>query len=46
MVRPVSEDRVHLSIEFNEFLRMMSRNEQQEVNKDYLVQAFRLRDIK
>jgi Ca2+-binding EF-hand superfamily protein len=44
MVRSVSEDKLYDTIEFNEFLRMMSKQREEEVNMDTLVEAFRYYD--
>ena len=41
MVRSVSEDKLYDTIEFNEFLRMMSKQIEEEVNIDTLVEAFK-----
>ena len=41
MVRSVSEDKMHDTIEFNEFLKMMSKQEEQEINMQTLVEAFK-----
>jgi len=41
MVRSVSEDRVYNSIEFNEFLMMMSNQEKEEINMECLMEAFK-----
>ena len=41
MVRPVSEDKLYFTIEFNEFLRMMSKQQEEEINMDALIEAFK-----
>ena len=41
MVRAVTEDQVHCSIEFNEFLKMISRQESENLHPDLLVEAFK-----
>ena len=41
MVRSVSEDKLFDTIEFNEFLQMMSRQEDEEVNEEALMEAFK-----
>ena len=41
MVRAVTEDQVHFSIEFNEFLKMISRKEEEHLQLDCLVEAFK-----
>ena len=41
MVRSVSEDKLYDTIEFNEFLRMMSKQGEEEIKMDTLVEAFR-----
>ena len=41
MVRYVSEDKLHNTIEFNEFLLMMSKQKEQAVEKNGLVKAFK-----
>ena len=41
MVRAVTEDQVHCSIEFNEFLKMISRQETENLHPDLLVEAFK-----
>ena len=41
MVRAVTEDQVHCSIEFNEFLQMISRQETENLHPDLLVEAFK-----
>ena len=41
MVRTVSEDRLNNTIEFNEFLQMMSKQQEEAVEKDDLVEAFK-----
>merc|ERR1712071_529692 len=44
MVRSVSEDKLYDTIEFNEFLQMMSKQEEEEINMDTLVEAFKFFD--
>ena len=41
MVEVVSEDKVNLTIEFNEFLRMMSNHNEEELNMESLMEAFK-----
>ena len=41
MVRSVSEDKLYDTIEFNEFLQMMGKHQQNEVNMDALMEAFK-----
>jgi len=41
LVKEVSEDRKNLSIEFNEFLRMMSLLEEEHLNIETLMEAFK-----
>ena len=41
MVRSVSEDKLYDTIEFNEFLQMMSRHQENEINLDTLMEAFK-----
>ena len=41
MVRSVSEDKLYDTIEFNEFLQMMSNQEEEELNMDSLIEAFK-----
>ena len=41
LVRGVSEDDVYFSIEFNEFLKMISRKEEDHLQLDCLLEAFR-----
>ena len=41
MVRSVSEDKVYNTIEFNEFLQMMAKQQQGEINEEALMDAFR-----
>ena len=41
MVRSVSEDKLYDTIEFNEFLQMMSKQEQEEIGEESLMEAFR-----
>lgn len=40
MVRSVSEDKLYDTIEFNEFLQMMGRHQENEINLDTLMEAF------
>ena len=40
MVKEVSEDTLHNTIEFNEFLKMMSKKENEEIGEDSLLEAF------
>lgn len=44
MVREVSEDRMYDTIEFNEFLQMMSNQQRRSLNEDALKDAFRIFD--
>jgi len=44
MVRSVSEDKLYDTIEFNEFLQMMSKQEEDDINMDALVEAFKIFD--
>ena len=46
LVRGVSEDDVYFSIEFNEFLKMISRKESEHLQLDCLLEAFRTFDLK
>ena len=46
LVRAVTEDDVYFSIEFNEFLKMISRKESEHLQLDCLVEAFRTFDLK
>ena len=41
MARSVSEDKLYHTIEFNEFLRMMSKQGEEEIRMDIMVEAFR-----
>ena len=41
LVRRVSEDDIYFSIEFNEFLKMISRKEEDHLQLDCLLEAFR-----
>jgi Ca2+-binding EF-hand superfamily protein len=41
MVRAVSEDKLYDTIEFNEFLRMMSNQQSEEIPENTLVEAFK-----
>ena len=41
MVRAVSEDQIYDTIEFNEFLQMMSKQQKDGMNEDSLKDAFR-----
>ena len=41
MVRSVSEDKLYDTIEFNEFLQMMSKQMTRPINHQDLVEAFR-----
>ena len=41
MVREVSEDKLNNTMEFNEFLQMMSIQQQEGVEKEELVEAFK-----
>ena len=41
MVEAVSEDKVNFTIEFNEFLRMMSKHAEEDLNMDSLIEAFK-----
>ena len=42
MVRSVSEDKLYDTIEFNEFLLMMGKHQDSEINMDALMEAFKL----
>lgn len=44
MVRAVSEDHLYDTIEFNEFLQMMSKQQKEDVSIDCLLDAFRIFD--
>jgi Ca2+-binding EF-hand superfamily protein len=39
-VKEVSDDTLHNTIEFNDFLQMMSIKENEEIGEDYLLEAF------
>ena len=41
MVRAVSEDKMFDTIEFNEFLIMMFKQHQEEIQEDELLEAFK-----
>ena len=41
MVKQVSEDQSYNTIEFNEFLQMISRQETENLHPDLLVEAFK-----
>ena len=41
MVRCVSEDKLYNTIEFNEFLKMMSKQEEEEISEESLIEAFK-----
>ena len=41
MVRSVSEDKLYDTIEFNEFLQMMYKQQEDDINMDALVEAFK-----
>ena len=41
MVRCVSEDKLYNTIEFNEFLQMMSKQQEDDINMEALVEAFK-----
>ena len=41
MVRSVSEDKLYDTIEFNEFLQMMSNQQEDDINMEALVEAFK-----
>ena len=41
MVRSVSKDKLYHTMEFNEFLRMMSKQGEEEINMQNLEEAFR-----
>ena len=41
MVRSVSEDKLFDTIEFNEFLQMMSRQEDEEVYEEALMESLK-----
>ena len=40
MVNAVSEDKINYSIEFNEFLEMMSNQQQENPEREELMEAF------
>merc|ERR1711936_73615 len=44
MVRSVSEDKLYDTIEFNEFLQMMYKQQEDDINMDALVEAFKTFD--
>jgi len=44
MVRDVSEDQIYDTIEFNEFLQMMSKQQRFGLTEDSLKEAFRIFD--
>ena len=46
LVRRVSEDDIYFSIEFNEFLKMISRKESDHLQLDSLVEAFKYISVK
>ena len=41
MVRSVSEDKLYDTIEFNEFLQMMSKQQEDDINMSALMEAFK-----
>ena len=41
MVRSVSEDKLYDTIEFNEFLQMMSKQQEDDISMNALVEAFK-----
>ena len=41
MVRAVSEDKLYDTMEFNEFLKMMSKQQSEEIPENALVEAFK-----
>ena len=41
MVRSVSEDKLYDTIEFNEFLQMMSKQEEEEIKEESLMEALK-----
>ena len=41
MVREVSEDKINNTIEFNEFLKMMSKQQNQSIQRMALLEAFK-----
>ena len=41
MVRSVSEDKLYDTIEFNEFLQMISKQKEDEININVLAEAFK-----
>ena len=41
MVRSMSEDKLYNTIEFNEFLQMMSRQEEEEISEEALAEALK-----
>merc|ERR1711936_904799 len=44
MVRSVSEDKLYDTIEFNEFLQMMYKQQEDDINMDALMEAFKTFD--
>ena len=41
MVRSVSDDKLYDTIEFNEFLKMMFKQQNEDIMEDALVEAFK-----
>ena len=41
MVLDVSEDTINNTVEFNEFLKMMSKKENEEIGENLLLEAFK-----
>ena len=41
MVREVSEDKLNNTMEFNEFLQMMSKQQNEDVEEEELAEAFK-----
>ena len=41
LVKAVSEDHLYYTIEFNEFLVMMAKEVEQEINRENLIEAFK-----
>ena len=41
MVKAVSEDKLNNTIEFNEFLKMMSKQNDEDISEDSLIEAFK-----
>ena len=41
LVKAVTEDRVNFSIEFNEFLKLISRQEEDNIQLNSLLEAFK-----